>query len=329
VAPDPQIPGQVTQWGPGSFDVLAQGNDYWNNADGFNFLWEPKTNSFDVRVRVVSVAPINQWSAGALEVREGPPTPNGGGWELARHYFCKVDYGGPAQAADNSGTGANTYEFNCRLSPGDPAQREGGDSGQGQSYNWGGLNTGNPSPVPFPNAWIRIARERSADGSSDHLFGYDSSDGVNWRQDYNVDLNDGAHAGWTTVGGTNAGPWPSVSYVGLASVSHTGFGNGNTTNNGANATAMNLWYSPVGEPYQCWVIYRDFGDTPTANVTPPPPMLAIKDNGNGTVTLTYTGNLYSSTTVNGTWSLVAGAASPYTVNTKTSVSRATFYRAGP
>src|SRR6185369_5973670 len=50
VAPDPQLPNQVTVWGDGNFDVLAQGNDYWNNADGLGFIWEPKTNSFDVRV---------------------------------------------------------------------------------------------------------------------------------------------------------------------------------------------------------------------------------------------------------------------------------------
>src|SRR4029434_119882 len=93
--PDPTIPSTVTTWGPGAFDVLCSGNDYYNNADGFNFLWEAKTNSFDVKVRVVSISPINNWSAGAIEVREGPTTLNGKGWELSRHYFCKVDYGGP------------------------------------------------------------------------------------------------------------------------------------------------------------------------------------------------------------------------------------------
>ena len=101
--PDPLVAGTVTQWGPGSFDIHCGGNDYWNNADGFNFLWEPKTNSFDVKVRVISVQGIDNWSAGAIEVREGPVTTNGGGWELARHYFCKVDYGGPETALDGNG----------------------------------------------------------------------------------------------------------------------------------------------------------------------------------------------------------------------------------
>jgi hypothetical protein len=119
--PDPQAPSTVTTWGPGAYDVLTTGsNDYWNNADGFHFLWEPKTGSFDVKVRVVSVSPINNWSAGAIEVREGPVTDNGKGWELSRHYFAKVDYGGPdpVQVLDNSGDGADSYEFNARLAPG-------------------------------------------------------------------------------------------------------------------------------------------------------------------------------------------------------------------
>src|SRR6185369_16073754 len=113
--PDPQAPSTVTTWGPGAFDVLTTGsNDYWNNADGFNFLWALKTNSFDVKVRVVSVSPISTWSAGAIEVREGPPTENGRGWELSRHYFSKVNYGGPGAipVLAGSGSGSGAYEFN-------------------------------------------------------------------------------------------------------------------------------------------------------------------------------------------------------------------------
>jgi len=321
--PDPLFPGKVTQWGPGSFDVLCNGNDYWNNADGFHFLWEPKTNSFDVRVRVVSVSPINNWSAGAIEVREGPPTPDGGGWELARHYFCKVDYGGPDRCLDGSGTGANTYEFNCRKSPGDPAVRETANSGQGESYGWGGSGPGNPAPVPFPNAWIRIARVRSTDGTSDHMLGYSGNDGQTWSLREDVDLNDANHAGWTTVGGTNAGPWPGVCYVGLGSTCHTGIGNNNPTNSGG---VGSFYYSPVDQPYGCYVIYRSWGDTPAISG---PPTLALKSNSDGTITLTYTGHLYSSSTVTGTFALVSGASSPYPINPKTSGPQTTFYRAGP
>jgi hypothetical protein len=320
--PDPQAPSVVTVWGPGAFDVLTTGsNDYWNNADGFNFIWEPKTNSFDVKVRVVSVSPINNWSAGAIEVREGPPTPNGGGWELARHYFAKVDYGGPGAVPtlDGSGDGADSYEFNCRLIPGDPTVRENANTGAGQSRGWGGTGPGNPSPVPFPNAWIRIARVKS--GSSDHLLGYSSSDGVNWSLRQDVDLNDANHAGFPDDNGNPGGPWPDVCYVGLGSTSHTGLGNNNDVNNG---TVGEFWYSPMGQPYSAFIIYRDYGDVVSA-VTP---TLTLQANANGTITLTFTGNLYSSTTVQGPYAIMTGAASPLIVNPNAGPP-ATFYRAGP
>ncbi len=326
VAPDPLLPGVVTNWGSGNFDVLANGNDYWNDADGLDFLYEAKTNSFDVRVQVVSVEGINNWSAGALMMREGPVTPQGGGWELARHYMCKTDYGGPTATEDASGSGANTYEFNTRLATGNPALREGGGAqgsnngntnNAGFSYGWGGAGPGNPSPVPFPNAWIRIARVKSVSNNltNDHLMGYSSTDGTNWSLREDVDLMDANHAGWLDITGKPAGPWPDVTYVGLASVSHTGLGNGNPTN------------SVTGQPYQAWIVYRNFGDTPTV-IVPTNPTVSAQHNADGSVTLTYTDNLYSSTTANGTYTKVAGASSPFKV-TPTASPAATFYKAGP
>src|SRR5262249_25683356 len=160
-------------------------------------LYSPRTNSFDVKVRVVSVSPIDNWSAGAIEVREGPATANGGGWELARHYFCKTNAspagaGGMTTSLDGSGAGQNVYEYNGRRAPGDPALRETSNNGPGQSQGWGGAGPGNVGPT-VPNAWIRIARVKNA--ASDHLLGYHSSDGVNWTLAQDVDLNDAAHAG--------------------------------------------------------------------------------------------------------------------------------------
>jgi hypothetical protein len=308
--PDPRVATIVTNWGDGNFDVLCGGNDYYNNADGISFVWEPKTNSFDVRVRVVSVQGINNWSAGALMVREGPVTTNGGGWELARHYFCKVDYGGPTPTLDASGSGANTYEYNTRLATGDPRLRETSNDGQGGSRGWGGSGPGNPSPVPFPNAWIRIARVKSISNNvtNDHLLGYSSSDGSNWSLRQDVDLMDAGHAGFATISnGPPAGPLPDVMYVGLASTAH---------NNGDNPDTQ--------APYQAWIVYRDFGDVPAATT---PVSVAVAHNPDGSITITYSGNLYSSTTVNGTFTKVAAATSPYTPNTTGSATM--FYRAGP
>jgi len=315
---DPLLPTLVNVEGPGAIDVLCNGNDIYNNADGLSFLWVPKTNSFDVKVRVASVQNVNNWSAGAVMVREGPATPTGGGWELARHYFTKVDYGGPAAALDGSGSGANTYEYNGRMAPGDPTVRETGNGAPGGNVgNWNnGASTGTAlSPVPFPNAWIRIARVRSSDGTSDHLLGYSSTDGQTWSQHQDVDLNDANHAGFQTLGATNAGPWPSVCYVGLGSTSHTGIGNNNATN------------AATGMPYQCWVTYRDWNDG--TQVIGAGPSVSVKDNGDGTISLTYTGNLYSSDTATGTFTLVSGASNPYKVTPKATGKATSFYRAGP
>jgi hypothetical protein len=327
--PDPQAPSVVNTWGPGAFDVLTTGsNDYWNNADGFNFVHAPKTNSFDVKVRVVSVSPIDNWSAGAIEVREGPVTTNGGGWELSRHYFGKVDYGGPDIVLNSlTAVGANAYEFNGRLAPGDPTLRETSNAAPGGSVGWTGTAGPGAGPPAYPNAWIRIARVKN--GTSDHMLGYSSIDGVTWDLRQDVDLNDAAHAGFLNIAGSPAGPMPDVLYVGLGSVSHTGVGNNNALNDGTTGPNMDgtgLWYSPVNQPYSAWIIYRDFGDVTT---TPVGPTLAFQVNGDGTVTLTYTGRLYSSDVVTGTFALQAGATSPFQINPKTSGKSASFYRAGP
>ena len=50
---------------------------------------------------------------------------------------------------------------------------------------------------------------------------------------------------------------------GLGSVSHTGIGNNNANNDGT-VHGTNLWYSPTGQPYSAYIIYRDYGDVATA-----------------------------------------------------------------
>ncbi len=326
--PDPLAPSTVTTWGTGAFDVLCNGNDYYYNADGFNFIWEPKTNSFDVKVRVVSISAIDNWSAAAIEVREGPPTPNGGGWELARHYFAKTDYGGEGvQTLHGTGVGADAYEFNGRVAKGDPTLRETSNNAPGGSVGtWNfGTGPGNPGAPAYPNAWIRIQRV-NPNPTNDQLIAYTSSDGIIWSQRMAVDLNDTNHAGFLGVDGQPAGPWPSVCYVGLGSTSHTGVGNPPQTNDGTYGDGS-YWFSPVGQPYMCYVIYRDWGDYVAPSTTTP--ALALARNADGTLTLTYTGNLYSAQNVAGPYTIVTGATSPYNINPKTAGKSAQFFRAGP
>jgi hypothetical protein len=60
------------------------------------------------------------------------------------------------------------------------------------------------------------------------------------------------------------------------------------------------------------------------------PTLTITRNSDGTFTLTYTGTLYSSPTVTGTYNPVSGASNPWTVNPKATSAPATqYYQAGP
>ena len=84
-------------------------------------------------------------------------------------------------------------------------------------------------------------------GTSDHLLGYSSSDGINWDLRQDVDLNDDAHAGFLNLDGNPAGKWPDVCYVGLGSTSHTGIGNNNASNDGS---VGEFWFSPTGTALQ-------------------------------------------------------------------------------
>ena len=88
----------------------------------------------------------------------------------------------PVPALDGSGTGQNRYEANRR------------DAQNGTTAAW---STSNPTPAPYPNAWVRLRR------TGDTFFAYSSSDGVNWVQ----------YATTTTV-------YPASVLVGLATTSH-------------------------------------------------------------------------------------------------------------
>ena len=155
--------------------------------------------------------------------------------------------------------------------------------------------TGVDSTPQYPNAWCRITRTNQTFSI------YRSGDGVNW-----------VYLGETTWGVDDASktPMPATVFVGPEFSPE----NGNVTIPADQGTFL--------------ASMRDYGDTPTVT-TAPPPTLSLRSNSDGTFTLTYTGHLYSSATVNGTYSLVSGASSPYIVNPKNASAAQTFYRAGP
>jgi hypothetical protein len=106
----------------------------------------------------------------------------------------------PVPALDGSGTGQNRYEANRR------------DVQNGTTAAW---STSNPTPAPYPNAWVRLRR------AGDTFSAYSSSDGVNWVQYANV----------TTV-------YPATVLVGIATTSHN-------NNFGQTATAVYHGYESL------------------------------------------------------------------------------------
>jgi len=58
------------------------------------------------------------------------------------------------------------------------------------------------------------------------------------------------------------------------------------------------------------------------------PSLSFANGSDGSLTLTYTGTLYSSDTVKGTYTAVAGATSPFKLTPKSSAKKASFFRSG-
>ena len=67
----------------------------------------------------------------------------------------------------------------------------------------------------------------------------------------------------------------------------------------------------------------------TSSATGGAPTLSFAPNADGSVTLTYTGTLYSSDTINSKFIPLAGATSPYKITPKTSGKAASFFESGP
>src|ERR1051325_4603624 len=133
-------------------DILTGGSDIWDNADGFHFAHGFYTGDFDLRVRVESLTPRDNWSKAGLMVRESLDPGS-------RNHNVIVDPN--TTALDGSGPGANIWEANTRPTL------------NAASSAW---SQSNPGPVPYPNAWVRLRR------SGNNFLAYASSDGVSWTQ---------------------------------------------------------------------------------------------------------------------------------------------------
>jgi uncharacterized repeat protein (TIGR03806 family) len=52
------------------FDVIASGNDVWNNADQFHFVYQPLTGDGEIKARIVSVYNSDGWAKAGVMFRE-------------------------------------------------------------------------------------------------------------------------------------------------------------------------------------------------------------------------------------------------------------------
>jgi len=180
---DPGVPGMMYPQGPNAYTIACEGSDQWNNADGFNFAYELKTNDFDVVVRVTSVTKVSNWSKAGLMVRESLDA-GSRNWNIVNDP-SSVD---GVEAIDNSGTGANAVECNAR------------NSTNGASAAW---NFASAAPQ-YPNAWLRLKR------TGTQLFAFSSTNGTSWLLQATNDP--------TQVGDLLA--LPSVVYVGISTSAH-------------------------------------------------------------------------------------------------------------
>ena len=153
-AGDPLVVGTAVSTNTGDFHVVAGGNDIWGTADHFHFVYEPRTEDFDVAVRVESLQPVDRYSKAGLMARE---TLAAG----SRHVLAAVNPVGPTIDGRSGGLGDNAYDFVTRPTT------------DAASTDWF-LPSVDITALAYPNAWIRLQRQGNT------FNGYRGSDGVNW-----------------------------------------------------------------------------------------------------------------------------------------------------
>ena len=138
---DPAFPSMLWVDGPKAYTIVAQGSDFWANADGGNLTWELKTGNFDVVTRVKSISFTSTWAKGGLMARE------------------TLDMGSRNwNIVNDPAPGANAVEANSRVATDGPSA---------------GFDGARPKPA-YPNAWVRLMRTGNV------MTAYYSTNGVMW-----------------------------------------------------------------------------------------------------------------------------------------------------
>lgn len=274
----PITPGQVIPVGSNGFDILNGGRQEWGTYDEVTMAYVIKTNDFDVRVQVVYAEPASEWARVGMQARNslnvGEPTSDRTNTTSTVSAYAQTHVN-PAQTLASSGawnpsdpiqpvnpTPNDSHEQNCRLAAGAATQ------------GWGSAGT---APT-YPNAWLRLQR------TGTNIFGYRSSDGVNWTSQGSVSLTD----------------QQSYMYVGMS----LGVETGNIW-----PSTFDVWNAPFDPNYDRLFVaqFRNFGDVPSVVVPAP---IAIKRQASSVVlSWGVSGILQQSPAVGpaASWTPVAGA----------------------
>jgi chitodextrinase len=118
----PALAGKTTVLTAGSaYDITAAGADIYASSDQFHFAYQAQGGDFDLRVRVASLTPTNEWSKAGLMARESMAA---GSREVS--VFA---------------TPAGGYEFQYRATTGALVQK-----------------VDSVARVTYPNSWVRLRR---------------------------------------------------------------------------------------------------------------------------------------------------------------------------
>ncbi|HLH54494.1 MAG TPA: hypothetical protein VKY92_12840 [Verrucomicrobiae bacterium] len=274
------------------FDVYSDGSGEWGNYDEATFVYEQVTGDFDKKLRVEYQDGSSQWARAGLVVRD------------VTNFGVNAAAQQGSQPPGNSGTPpfdgkAGRYQ-KMHVNPVGATLTGPGNLG---NASWEGnrrLDTGGPcssalnaaNGVPqYPNAWCRIKRVGQT------FTVYRSDDGVNWIT-----------MGSTTWGQDDASksPMPNTLFVGPEFSPETG--------NVSQAADRGTFLAQ----------FRDYGNY----VAVFNPQLKVGSDPSGKVTVTWTtGTLVSSPTVNGNYSPVQNATSPFQVTP--APGSTTFYKVKP
>lgn len=299
----PIRPGNVVPVGPDGFDILNGGRQQWSSYEEDTLAYIKKTNDFDVKVNVVFAEPGSEWTRVGLQARNNlnvgeDPGDRAPVAPAVSVVSAKVQvHVNPSQTFASSGVWVPPPGSTAQ--PGNPTPNNGHEQHVRPTQGAQVVGWGSPATAPtYPNAWLRLQRVGT------NFFGYRSTDGTNW-----------IGQGTTSLASTDNRPDMVVSaFLAIETANIWG---------GTPPTGFDVYNSPFDPNFDRLFLaqFRNFGDVAAATI----PTISISRNGSGAPIITFTGTLYSSTTVNGTYTPVSGAASPYTVPTTTAAT--TFFKA--